>query len=156
MTTWYLDGLRFTCTRCGNCCTGAPGTVRVSDVEIGALADHLGVDEDRFRRDYTGRLRGGGVSLGEKPNRDCVFWDRREGCTVYPVRPKQCHSWPFWSAVVHSEERWAEEAKGCPGMNRGALHDVARIDALADDDGTSDSSRESSPIASSRLSRDPG
>ena len=26
---WYRDGLRFTCTRCGNCCTGAPGYVWV-------------------------------------------------------------------------------------------------------------------------------
>ena len=25
--TWYADGLRFTCTQCGNCCTGQPGFV---------------------------------------------------------------------------------------------------------------------------------
>ena len=24
---WYNDGLRFTCTRCGHCCTGEPGFV---------------------------------------------------------------------------------------------------------------------------------
>ena len=26
---WYRDGLRFECTRCGHCCTGAPGYVWV-------------------------------------------------------------------------------------------------------------------------------
>ena len=27
---WYRDGLRFECTRCGACCTGAPGYVWVT------------------------------------------------------------------------------------------------------------------------------
>src|SRR2546428_221024 len=39
---WYQDGLRFRCTRCGNCCTGAPGFVWVNDEEIAAIADYLG------------------------------------------------------------------------------------------------------------------
>src|SRR5262245_18529291 len=26
---WYQDGLEFTCTRCGKCCTGEPGFVSV-------------------------------------------------------------------------------------------------------------------------------
>ena len=38
---WYRDGLRFTCTRCGNCCTGAPGFVWVSPEELATLADYL-------------------------------------------------------------------------------------------------------------------
>jgi hypothetical protein len=35
---WYKDGLRFTCTGCGDCCTGAPGYVWVNKEEIEALA----------------------------------------------------------------------------------------------------------------------
>ncbi len=39
---WFEDGLRFRCTRCGNCCTGAPGYVWVNDEELSAIADFRG------------------------------------------------------------------------------------------------------------------
>ena len=133
---WYRDGLRFTCTRCGNCCTGASGTVQVDDVEIEALAEELDLPAIEFRRRYTRRLRGAEVSLVERSNGDCVFWDPTAGCTVYRNRPRQCRTWPFWRTVVHTEERWNEEARDCPGMKQGTLHDLEHIEALTSDDGT--------------------
>lgn len=133
---WYRDGLRFGCTRCGNCCTGQPGTVRVSDAEIGALARHLGLDDAAFRAIYTRELRGGEISLREKSDRACVFYGEG-GCGVYSLRPRQCRTWPFWRSVVHSEERWNDEALDCPGMNRGALHPADAIARSAARDGTS-------------------
>jgi Fe-S-cluster containining protein len=135
---WYRDGLRFSCTRCGNCCRGA-GTVRVSDEEIEALARRLELEPHELRAAFTRKLRGGERSLREKRNRDCIFLDRSTGCTVYEDRPRQCRTWPFWGAVVHSEERWDEESRGCPGMNRGSLHPASEIEAVARDDGTSGS-----------------
>jgi Fe-S-cluster containining protein len=133
---WYAEGLHFTCTKCGNCCTGESGTVRVSEGEIDALAEELEIPVVEFRRRYTRRLRGAEVSLVERSNGDCVFWSSEPGCTVYRKRPRQCRTWPFWRAVVHSRERWDEEARGCPGMNGGALHDREEIEALANCDGT--------------------
>jgi Fe-S-cluster containining protein len=135
---WYRDGLRFACTRCGNCCSGAPGTVRVDDAEIAALARRVGLRDEEFRAAYTRGLRRGERSLRERSDGTCVFYDARRGCTVYTDRPRQCRTWPFWRAVVHSPERWAEEARDCPGMNRGPLHPAARIDLTARDDGTRD------------------
>ena len=35
---WYHEGLSFTCSQCGDCCTGAPGYVWVNNEEIAALA----------------------------------------------------------------------------------------------------------------------
>jgi Fe-S-cluster containining protein len=134
---WWRDGLRFECTRCGNCCGGASGTVRVSDAEIAALAGRVGLGEPEFREAFTRRLRGGERSLRERRDGTCVFYDRRRGCVVHPDRPLQCRTWPFWRAVVHSPERWAEEAEGCPGMGRGPLHDAASIGRALADDGTS-------------------
>src|SRR5688500_1701558 len=32
---WFADGLSFTCTACGNCCTGGPGFVWITKEEIG-------------------------------------------------------------------------------------------------------------------------
>lgn len=133
---WYGDGLCFACTRCGNCCTGA-GAVRVTDAEIEALARRLGLSDAEFRTAYTRRLRGAVVALREKRNSDCVFYDAQRGCTVYEERPRQCRTWPFWRAVVHSRERWDDEARGCPGMNRGERVSAGMVSALAREDGTS-------------------
>jgi len=134
---WYRDGLRFACTRCGNCCTGEPGTVRVTDVEIATLAVYLGIDLADCHERYTRLLDDGALSLVEKPNHECIFWSRAHGCTVYPVRPRQCRTWPFWRASLASPAHWAAAALNCPGMGRGPLHDAASIEARAADDGTS-------------------
>lgn len=133
---WYRDGLRFECTRCGNCCGGKPGSVRVSDAEIDALALRTGLRPDEFRAVYTRRLRGGDVSLRERSDGTCTFYAAGRGCTVYAERPRQCRTWPFWRSVVHSPERWAEEARSCPGIGRGPLHAAGRIAGMLEDDGT--------------------
>lgn len=133
---WYSDGLRFTCTQCGNCCTGAPGTVKVSDEEIAALASHLGMSRRKFRSTYTRRVDGF-TSLREKENYDCVFYDETKGCRVYRRRPRQCRTWPYWRALVDSPERWEEAAEHCPGMNEGELHSPEMIELSVLDDGTS-------------------
>lgn len=133
---WYREGLRFECTRCGNCCGGAPGNVRVSDAEIETLALRTGLRDEEFRAVYTRRLRGGDLSLRERRDGSCVLYASERGCTVYADRPRQCRTWPFWRSVVRSPERWAEEARDCPGIGRGPLHDAAGIARTLEDDGT--------------------
>ncbi len=117
---WYQDGLRFRCTRCGHCCTGAPGYVWVDAEELAAIAEHrrepLPLVEAFYSR-AVGRRR----SLREKANGDCVFYDRETGCTVYPVRPRQCRTWPFWESNVVTPEAWERTCDICPGSGRGDL-----------------------------------
>ena len=125
--TWYEGGLRFTCTQCGDCCTGAPGYVWVNRREVRALAEFLKVSVDDFGARYLRKV-GGRYSLIEKSGGDCVFFDK--GCTVYPVRPRQCRTYPFWSEVLKSRRSWEEEAEECPGIGKGkfyALSDIAVI-----------------------------
>lgn len=131
---WYKEGLRFTCTQCGNCCTGAPGYVWIADQEIVDLAKRLGLDEASFRRKYTRTVKGS-VSLIEKANNDCVFFAAGKGCTVYAQRPKQCRTWPFWRSLVRSRGDWKAASQGCPGIDHGTLHGAAAIAASAADDG---------------------
>lgn len=135
---WYAQGLRFSCTGCGNCCTGDPGFTWISAAEAVALADRLGMDEAAFRRRYTVQVHRNGAiltSLVEAPGGDCVFYRRGLGCTVYQDRPRQCRTWPFWRRLVATREAWAAETAGCPGMGRGTLHGADAITALAADDG---------------------
>ena len=69
---------------------------------------------------YT-RRAGGGLSLREKANGDCVFYDRQKGCTIYPVRPRQCRTWPFWESNVVTPEAWRRTCEVCPGSGQGDL-----------------------------------
>jgi Fe-S-cluster containining protein len=117
---WYKDGLRFTCTRCGDCCTGEPGHVWVDDRDLAALADHLGEDVEQVKALYT-RWASRGRTLREKLNGDCVFFDRQQGCTVYPARPPQCRTWPFWERNLATPEEWRKACDVCPGSGQGEL-----------------------------------
>lgn len=117
---WFHAGLRFECTRCGHCCTGAPGFVWVNDEEVRRLAEFLGVSPGQMQEAYTRQL-GTRRSLTEKPNGDCVFYDKQRGCTVYEARPRQCRTWPFWESNLRTEADWQEAGQGCPGCGQGDL-----------------------------------
>src|SRR5436309_3151995 len=123
---WYQDGLRFRCTRCGNCCTGAPGFVWVNDDEVAAIADHREESVPHVIGLYT-RVVDGKRSLREKANGDCVFLDRSRRCTIYPVRPRQCRTWPFWESNVRTPEDWQRTCAVCPGSGKGELISAEEI-----------------------------
>jgi Fe-S-cluster containining protein len=127
---WYRDGLSFECTRCGACCTGAPGYVWVIAEEIARLAEFRGETVEQFSRRFVRRV-GSRYSLVEKPGGDCIFWDRQVGCTVYPARPVQCQTWPFWPENVESPEAWEHVEGVCPGSGRGRWFSVEEIRAAA-------------------------
>jgi Fe-S-cluster containining protein len=117
---WYQDGLRFECTRCGNCCTGPPGFVWVTAEEVAAIAEFRGESVAEVTAVYT-RAVDGRRSLREKANGDCIFFDRAAGCTVYPARPRQCRTWPFWESNVATPQAWERTCAVCPGSGRGEL-----------------------------------
>jgi Fe-S-cluster containining protein len=117
---WYEEGLRFTCTRCGHCCTGTPGFVWVDDDDLAAIAAYRGESLFDVQTLYT-RWAHRGRTLREKLNGDCVFYDREQGCTIYPVRPPQCRTWPFWESNLESPEAWEQTCAVCPGSGKGEL-----------------------------------
>lgn len=123
---WYKEGLAFACTRCGNCCTGTPGFVWLDDDEIAAIAKFRNEPRDHVLGLYT-KAAGGGRSLREKPNGDCVFYDRTEGCVIYPVRPRQCRTWPFWESTASTPTAWERTRSICPGAGKGELISAEEI-----------------------------
>ncbi|HXD86690.1 MAG TPA: YkgJ family cysteine cluster protein [Urbifossiella sp.] len=123
---WYADGLSFTCTRCGKCCTGEPGFVWVTDSELEAIAHFRGEPIEEVTQLYTRRSKGR-RTLREKANGDCVFFRREQGCTIYPVRPPQCRTWPFWESNLDSPESWERTESVCPGSGQGELIPVEEI-----------------------------
>jgi len=123
---WYRDGLRFSCTRCGHCCTGEPGFVWVEDADLAAIGDYLDLPVAQLQAMYT-RDTPRGRTLRDKRNGDCVFYDRVNGCTIYPVRPPQCQTWPFWESNVETPESWQQTCGHCPGSGQGELIPVEEI-----------------------------
>ena len=124
---WYKDGLRFRCTGCGDCCTGAPGFVWVNKEEIADLAAAVGLEFAEFESRYV-RPVGIRRSLVEHDNGDCVFFDNQtRKCTVYDARPRQCRTWPFWESNVKTPEAWRETCEVCPGSGKGKNHSAEEI-----------------------------
>jgi uncharacterized protein len=145
---WYANGLEFTCTQCGNCCTGAPGYVWISDEEITRLANHLQLSRDDVIEKFCRRI-GNRLSLKEVRSSqglyDCIFLKEqritargkpptvKRVCSIYDVRPLQCRTWPFWDGNLASKENWHAAAKRCHGMNRGPrTFSASQIEALRD------------------------
>jgi Fe-S-cluster containining protein len=128
---WYAGGLRFECTQCGDCCSGAEGYVWVNQEEIDALAAVKGMTAEAFERDYVHRV-GIRRSLNERAGGDCVLLEAgTRRCTAYEARPRQCRTWPFWRSNLASPAAWAEAAKACPGCNRGAIVPLDSIEEQA-------------------------
>ena len=129
---WYSPGLAFECIRCGRCCAGpGEGYVWITPEEIERLAAFLSQPAGEVRQRCT-RHVGDRVSLLEDPNtKDCIFLRRdragRSQCAIYPVRPTQCRTWPFWPTNLNSTESWCLAGLRCPGINRGPLHEFDEI-----------------------------
>jgi len=127
---WYAAGLRFSCRRCGACCTGEPGHVWLGPGEASALAVLMALSEEEFLARYARRVYGL-PCLREEEDGRCVLFEPGKGCRAYEARPRQCRTWPFWPRIVASQEAWEREAADCPGMGSGELHGPERIAALA-------------------------
>jgi Fe-S-cluster containining protein len=148
---WYKQGLNFTCTCCGNCCTGGPGYVWISEEEIRRLAAHLNLTPEETVEQYCRKINGK-FSLKESRSvsgsYDCVFLKEikpprtsRKGvaivqakrvCGIYEARPLQCRTWPFWPENLESKADWEIETRKCPGMNTGTHYPVEKIHQLRD------------------------
>jgi uncharacterized protein len=115
--SYFFDaGIRFTCRRCGACCTGAPGVVRVNAEEITALAAYLDQPVALVIETYL-TVWEDGYRIMEADDGRCLFFE--DGCRVYPVRPTQCRTFPFWFRNLRSETRWAAIQQECPGIGSG-------------------------------------
>lgn len=108
------------CESCGGkCCIGESGYVFVSIDEMQEIARFLCLDFESFTRSYVRKV-GYRFSFVEKPYQNalaCVFFDTdSKRCSIYPHRPKQCRSFPFWEVHKNLADEGlralADECKG--------------------------------------------
>jgi len=131
---WYAGGLAFECTGCGRCCAGPEqGFVWVTDRQVAEIAAFLGISEAQMRRRYVRRIAGRLSLIEREDNNDCIFLTSGANgggkCRIYPVRPSQCRTWPFWPGNLKSPDSWALAQLRCEGINRGRIHSCDEIEA---------------------------
>jgi Fe-S-cluster containining protein len=120
--------LRFECTRCGRCCVAGGGYyVFLNEQEAEGIRARLGLSRSWFRRRYLNRLPDGDLVASWHDDGRCVFLDARGECSIYPVRPVQCRTYPFWSEIVTRQQDWQRESRRCEGIDRGREVPVIRI-----------------------------
>jgi hypothetical protein len=129
---WYHKGLQFNCTQCGNCCRnhGEYTYVYVTEPEIQAISGHLGLSRAAFLEKYCTKEEGSWYSLRmDEPA--CPFLGADSRCGIYPVRPKQCQTWPFWEENL-KQATWKGAVKECcPGIDQGTLYPAEEVQRQA-------------------------
>ena len=106
------------CESCeGACCRGESGYIWCRYPEIEKMAEYLGMSLENFAKIYLKKV-GHRYSLVEKRLAEddyaCIFFDTdKKRCSIYPVRPLQCRTFPFWQQFKNSED---EVRRECPGI----------------------------------------
>jgi len=136
-TPWYVAGLHFQCIRCGRCCSGpAEGYIWVTKPQIKLIADFLKISVKNLRQQYLKRV-GLRTTIIEQPgSKDCNFLRKvqnQKKCMIYPVRPTQCRTWPFWPSNLTSQKAWNKAAQKCPGINHGKHYASQEIEKIKKD-----------------------
>ena len=105
------------CEECGgHCCTGESGYIWVKYKEIEQMAIFFDIKLEDFVIMYLTKV-GHRYSLLEKKlapdNFACIFFDEsKKQCSIYPVRPLQCRTFPFWEQFKNNEEEVRKECIG--------------------------------------------
>lgn len=112
--------IRFECTGCGMCCTGTNDSnyIEVSPDEQEDIRHYLKLSRQWFRRRYLVKIAEEMEGLTITENNHCIFL-KNNACSIYPVRPQQCRTYPFWPEIVQSRASWNREKKLCEGIDRG-------------------------------------
>ncbi len=138
MDFYHTTPIRFKCTQCSQCCYGDKyAYVRANSQEIEEIVAYMNVDTKIFKRDYLIKLvdHGYGIRMKKsnlieviKAKGYCILLNKKGKCSIYPVRPTQCRSYPFWPEILISEDKWNNEVTRCEGINQGNVVDTEHIE----------------------------
>lgn len=124
---WYAEGVRFGCTRGGDCCHnhGEYDRVYFTKREEVKVAQHLGITLRALRQRYIAREDG--YRIARSRGEACVFLDGCR-CSIYPVRPVPCRTWPFWPETMSRRDFAKDVEPFCKGVGRGRLRTREEIE----------------------------
>lgn len=93
----------------------------VTEEELQNIAVFLQLPLEEVSKKYVHKVNGS-LSLleyqdySEANKYSCVFLkDNR--CSIHPVRPKQCQTFPWWPQNLQSPHSWKKAASACEGID---------------------------------------
>lgn len=115
------EGFDFTfdenaCEKCGGkCCTGESGNIFASKEELEKIQIFLGLNDEEFKEKFLHKV-GFRMSFKEFKFEEgfaCIFFDtQKRRCKIYPLRPNQCRTFPFWEYFKTHKEELKKECIG--------------------------------------------
>lgn len=110
------ETFEFSCNRCNRCCR-CSGTVYFSreDLENITTFLRLGRSEKTFLKKRLFRDFQNGY-YAYNSSKACYFLDEDQGCRIYPVRPLQCRTYPFWPSNFETGADYRALKKECEGV----------------------------------------
>jgi len=105
------------CDSCGGaCCTGESGYIWVKYQEIEKIADFLELTIEEFATIYLRKVKHRYSIIEKQLSKDdfaCIFFDNnKKQCIIYPVRPLQCQTFPFWESFKDDIDELKKECQG--------------------------------------------
>ena len=124
----FKEGVNFKCQGSSNCCIsrGNYGYVYLSKKDLASIAKYLNISVNNFKKNYC-EYSDGYLHLKEiYSNGNCQFLDNKR-CSIYPARPTQCRTWPFWKKNMNTKKWNKEILNFCPGIGKGKLISFSMI-----------------------------
>jgi Fe-S-cluster containining protein len=103
---------------------------------VDKICQYLNIGVEEFMESY-GKHNDAKFLLKDNFDAGCCFLENNY-CQIYPVRPLQCRTYPFWPENLKSHYRWKQLIPLCPGIGKGGLHHAAWIRQLLKKQKTAD------------------
>jgi len=123
-------GYRFSCTRCGRCCSGGPN-VALTVYDVVRMARFLRMSWRGFLKSYVkviiADLWPHMLLRGDERGRCLFLATRHDGttlCVIYPARPMRCHLYPILVESLAPTRLYLDPRS--PGVGRGPPKPVPR------------------------------
>jgi Fe-S-cluster containining protein len=110
-------------------CCDTKGYVYLTEENVRQIARFLRMSVRAFEAKYVVRFRHL-IRLRKPKNSQCHFLTGT-GCSVHPVKPVQCRTYPFWPELVESRVAWTVESLRCPGIGKGELIQIGTACEIA-------------------------
>ena len=121
--------MRFACQPGCTACCQRKGFVYLTEHDVTRAAQFLGLTPADFEQRYIYRTRH--LRRLRIPRGGLCRFLRPDGCSIHPVKPRQCRAFPFWPELMEDRRAWRQTAAWCPGIGQGELVRIEAARTLA-------------------------
>jgi Fe-S-cluster containining protein len=106
----------------------------MGQLELEKIAEHLGLTPSKFKRKFKVKLeeQSGEWYIDAQHGGGCPLLTEELTCSVHPVKPLQCATFPFWDEMLDDAGEWEAAKSFCPGLDApgGQLYTRGQIAAI--------------------------